>query len=157
MCGYYNIFKELMPMKMSWNAVFDGATVKIQTNEEVKMRFGENFKTYGMDHGGHREGRRNFVKHTQYVDVDTNGSKRTRVQFNIKGQYGTVFIFAEVSDLMPSGEFMYVMVQDKRNGAVVNVADNSRGSIRKNVIFSNSLWTNPENPNLLKSMSIWSM
>ena len=58
---------------------------------------------------------------------------------------------------MPLGEFMYVMVQDKRNGAVVNVVDNSRGSIRKNVIFSNSLWTNPENPNLLKSMSIWSM
>ena len=71
MCGYYNIVKELMPIKMSWNAVFDGATVKIQTNEEVKMRFGENFKTYGRDHGGHREGRRNFVEHTKYVDVDT--------------------------------------------------------------------------------------
>jgi hypothetical protein len=32
-----------------------------------------------------------------------------------------------------------------------------RGSTRENVIFSNSLWTNSEYPNLLKSMSIWSL
>jgi len=30
----------------------------------------------------------------------------------------------------------------------------NRGSIRKNIIFSNSLWTNSEYPNLLKSISI---
>ena len=122
-CGYY-IVKELMPTKMSPNAVFDAATAKIRTNEEVKRRFGENFKTYGRDHGGHREGRRNFVEHTEYVDVDTDGSRRTRVRFNLEGQYGAAFVFAEVSDSMPSGEFVYVMVQDKRNGAVVNVVDN---------------------------------
>ena len=34
---------------------------------------------------------------------------------------------------------------------------NSRGSTRKNVIFSNSLWTNSEYPISLKSMSIWSL
>jgi len=122
-CGYY-IVKELMPTKMSPNAVFDAATAKIRTNEEVKRRFGENFKTYGRDHGGHREGRRNFVEHTEYVDVDTDGSRRTRVRFNLEGQYGVAFVFAEVSDSMPSGEFVYVMVQDKRNGAVINVVDN---------------------------------
>ncbi len=32
-----------------------------------------------------------------------------------------------------------------------------RGSARKNVIFSNSLWTNSEYPISLKSMSIWSL
>ncbi len=32
-----------------------------------------------------------------------------------------------------------------------------RGSTRKNVIFSNSLWTNSDYPNSLKSMSIWSL
>jgi import inner membrane translocase subunit TIM21 len=122
-CGYY-IVKELMSTKMSPNAVFDGATAKLRTNEEVKRKFGENFKTYGRDHGGHREGRRNFVDHTEYVDVDTDGSKRTRVRFNLEGQYGTAFVFAEVSDSMPSGEFVYVLVQDKRDGAVVNVVDN---------------------------------
>ncbi len=31
-----------------------------------------------------------------------------------------------------------------------------RGSTRKNVIFSNILWTNSEYPNLLKNMFIWS-
>ena len=61
---------------------------KIRTNEEVKRRFGENFKTHGRD-----------------------GSKRTRVRFNLEGQYGTAsFIFVEVSDSMPSGEFVYVIV-----------------------------------------------
>ena len=113
-----------MLTKMSPNAVFDGATAKIRTNKEVKRRFGENFKIYRRDHGGHREGRRNFVEHTKYVDVDTTGSKRSRVGFNLEGQYGTVFIFVEVSDLMPSREFVYVMDQDKRNGVVVNVVDN---------------------------------
>ena len=95
-----------MPTKMSPNAVFDGATAKIRTNKEFKRRFGENFKIYRRDHGGHCEGRRNFVEHTEYVDVDTNESKRTRVGFNLEGQYGMAFVFVEVSDSMPSGEFV---------------------------------------------------
>ena len=33
----------------------------------------------------------------------------------------------------------------------------SRGSTRKNVIFSNSLWTSSEYPISLKTMSIWSL
>lgn len=122
-CGYY-IIKELLPTKMSPNAVFDRATSTIRQNEEVKRRFGEAFKTYGRDHGGHREGRRNFIEHTEYVDKDTDGSKRTRVRFNLEGQYGAAFVFAEVSDSMASGEFVYILVQDKRNGAVITVVDN---------------------------------
>lgn len=122
-CGYY-IVKELLPTKMSPNAVFDRATSTVRQNEEVKRRFGEAFKTYGRDHGGHREGRRNFIEHTEYVDRDTDGSKRTRVRFNLEGQYGAAFVFAEVSDSMPSGEFVYILVQDKRNGAVITVVDN---------------------------------
>ena len=123
-CGYY-IVKELLPTKMSPNAVFDRATSTVRRNEEVKRRFGGAFKTYGRDHGGHREGRRNFIEHTEYVDVDTDGSKRTRVRFNLEGQYGAqAFVFAEVSDSMASGEFVYILVQDKRNGAVITVVDN---------------------------------
>jgi import inner membrane translocase subunit TIM21 len=122
-CGYY-IVKELLPTKMSPNAVFDRATSTIRQNEEVKRRFGETFKTYGRDHGGHREGRRDFIEHTEYVDKDTDGSKRTRVRFNLEGQYGAAFAFAEVSDSMPSGEFVYILVQDKRNGTVITVVDN---------------------------------
>ena len=31
---------------------------------------------------------RNFIEHTEYVDKDTDGSKRMRVRFNLEGQYG---------------------------------------------------------------------
>ncbi len=37
------------------------------------------------------------------------------------------------------------------------VANMIRGSTRENVIFSNSLWTNSEYPNILKNMFIWSL
>ena len=42
----------------------------------------------------------------------------------LEGQFGTAFVFAEVSSDMPSGEFVYILVQDKRNGQVINVVDN---------------------------------
>lgn len=75
-CAYY-IGKELLPTKMSPNVVFDKATAVIRDDAEVKRRFGEPLKVYGRDHGGHREGRRNFIEHTEYTDKD-DGSKRTR-------------------------------------------------------------------------------
>jgi import inner membrane translocase subunit TIM21 len=53
-CAYY-IGKELIPTKMSPNTVFNGAT------KLVSRRYGESLKLYGKDHGGHREGRRNFI------------------------------------------------------------------------------------------------
>lgn len=107
---------------MSPNTVFDKATDKIRQNQEVNRRFGP-FKTYGRDHGGHREGRRNFIEHTEYT-AQEDGSKRTRVRFNLEGQYGQAFVFAEVSKEMESGEFVYILVQDKRNGQVITVVDN---------------------------------
>ena len=60
-CLYY-IAKELIPTKMSPNSVFNSAVNILRENQEVKMRFGETFKCYGRDHGGHREGRRNFIE-----------------------------------------------------------------------------------------------
>lgn len=128
-CAYY-IGKELLPTKMSPNTVFDGASARIQNHPEVKRRFGDVVKTYGRDHGGHREGRRNFIEHTDYTDPD-DGTKRVRVRFNLEGPYGTAFVFAEVSKDMPSGEFVYILVQDKRNGQVVNVVDNRSALLAK--------------------------
>jgi hypothetical protein len=65
MCAYY-IGKELLPTKMSPNTVFDKATAIVRQNTEVTRRFGDSIKTYGRDHGGHREGRRNnFIEHTE--------------------------------------------------------------------------------------------
>jgi len=128
-CAFY-IGRELLPTKMSPNTVFDKATDAIRKNNEVKQRFGDAFKTYGRDHGGHREGRRNFIEHTEYVNEE-DGTKRTRVRFNLEGPYGGAFVFAEVSKDMPSGEFVYILVQDKRNGSVINVVDNRSALLAK--------------------------
>jgi import inner membrane translocase subunit TIM21 len=60
-CGYY-ILGELFPTKMSPNRVFNAALDVVKNNYEVKRRYGDKIKGYGRDHGGHREGRRNFVE-----------------------------------------------------------------------------------------------
>eukprot|EP00591_Stephanopyxis_turris_P004131 CAMPEP_0195514474 /NCGR_PEP_ID=MMETSP0794_2-20130614/5847_1 /TAXON_ID=515487 /ORGANISM="Stephanopyxis turris, Strain CCMP 815" /LENGTH=253 /DNA_ID=CAMNT_0040642727 /DNA_START=212 /DNA_END=974 /DNA_ORIENTATION=- len=128
-CAYY-IGKELLPSKMSANSVFDKAFDRIKENQEVMSRFGAPLKAYGRDHGGHREGRRNFIEHTEYTDKE-DGSKRTRVRFNLEGQFGHAFVFAEVSSDMDSGEFVYLLVQDKRNGRVITIVDNRSALIAK--------------------------
>jgi import inner membrane translocase subunit TIM21 len=121
-CLYFTV-RELMPTKMSPNTVFNNAHSIIQKNLDVTYRFGEPIKTFGRDHGGHREGRRNFIEHSEYTDKD-DGSKRVRVRFNLEGPKGNAYVFAEVSSDMPSGEFVYLLVQDKRNGMVITVIDN---------------------------------
>lgn len=121
-CAYY-IGKELIPTKMSPNSVFNGATQVVRDDAQVRRQYGESLKFYGRDHGGHREGRRNFIEHTEYTDQE-DGSKRTRVRFNMEGQFASAFCFAEVSKDMPSGEFVYILVQDKQTGRVIAVVDN---------------------------------
>lgn len=108
---------------MSPNRVFDRSFALILKNEDVVRRLGDPVKAYGRDHGGHREGRRNFIEHTTYKD-EQDGSNRTRVRYNLEGRHGAAFVFAEVSSKMPSGEFVYVLVQDKSNGRVTTVVDN---------------------------------
>lgn len=56
--------------------------------------------------------------------VEGDGSTRTRVRFNIKGSKGRVLVWAEVSDKMPSNEYVYLIAQDMRNGKVVTIEDN---------------------------------
>ena len=126
-CAYY-IGRELIPTKMSPNTVFNGASSIIRENPQVKRQYGDKLKFYGRDHGSHREGRRNFIEHTEYTNQD-DGSKRTRVRFNMESQFATAFCFAEVSSDMPSGEYVYILVQDKRSGRVLTVIDN-RASLR---------------------------
>ena len=124
--------------------VFSNALDKCRDHPEVNRRMGDNIKGYGRDHGGKREGRRNFIecvlivyyimlyfyyivfshtyihtsirlkltqlpkthRHTNYKDEE-DGTKRTRVRFNLEGQHGKAFVFAEVSSGMSSGEFVY--------------------------------------------------
>jgi len=108
---------------MSPNRVFDRSFEVVRADPEVKRRYGDSLKAYGRDHGGHREGRRNFIEHKEYVD-EQDGSKRTRVRYNLEGQFGYAFVFAEVSADHPSGEFVYILVQDKANGRTHTVIDN---------------------------------
>lgn len=96
----------------------------------MRRRFGETLKAYGRDHNGKREGRRNFIENSEYTDKD-DGSKRVRVRFNLEGDHGKAFVFAEVSNAMSSGEFVYLMVQDRRNGQVVNLIDNRSALMAK--------------------------
>lgn len=127
-CAYY-IIRELLPTKMSPNSVFDSAFDRIKKDASVKRRFGEDLKAFGRDSGARREGRRNFIENTQYVAKEEDGSNRTRIRFNLEGEFGDAFVFAEVSDRMPSGEFVYILVQDKRGGEVLTIIDN-RSAIR---------------------------
>ena len=119
-CGYY-IVRELLPTKMSPNSVFDRAFAVVVADERVQRIYGDPLKGYGRDHGGHREGRRNFIENTAYDD-EQDGSKRLRVRFNVKGPYSEGFVFAEISNKMD--DFVYLMVQDKRTGRVVTLEDN---------------------------------
>jgi mitochondrial import inner membrane translocase subunit TIM21 len=96
----------LVASKMSPNTVFSRALDQVRSHHEVTSRFGTPIRGYGRDHGGKRVGRRNFIEHTEYTS-DEDGSKRTRVRFNLEGPHGQGFVFAEVSSAMPSGEFVY--------------------------------------------------
>ncbi|KAG7341308.1 TIM21 domain containing protein [Nitzschia inconspicua] len=119
-CAYY-IGKELLPTKMSPNTVFNGASKVIKEDYQVQRQYGEKLKFYGKDHGGHREGRRNFIEHTEYTSEE-DGSKRTRVRFNMEGQFASAFCFAEVSNQYD--DYVYILVQDKQTGRVLTVKDN---------------------------------
>jgi import inner membrane translocase subunit TIM21 len=103
----------------------------------VARQYGDSIKFYGKDHGGHREGRRNFIEHTQYNDSEDN-SKRTRVRFNLEGQHASAFCFAEVTSEMSSGEFVYVLVQDKQSGRVITVVDNRAALTAKRLAGGNA-------------------
>lgn len=54
-------------------------------------------KAFGRDTGRNTEGRRNHIDSYKYVADD--GSKRTRVRFNIKGNKGQVHVWVEVRTL----------------------------------------------------------
>ena len=135
-CAYY-IARELIPTKMSPNSVFNSSSAVIRENDQVRRIYGDNMKFYGKDHGGHREGRRNFIEHTQYPSPD-DGSNRTRVRYTLEGEFSKAFCFAEVSSDMPSGEFVYILVQDQRSGRVITVVDNRAALTAKRLAGGNT-------------------
>ncbi len=87
-CLYY-IVTELLPTKMSPNTIFNRAFETIQMDPNIANHFGTPLKAYGRDHGGHREGRRNYIEHETYTSPD-DSSNRCRVRFNL--QVGNIYI-----------------------------------------------------------------
>jgi len=122
-CFVFTVY-ELWPSQTSPNAVFDQAFSQIRKNDEVVAAFGEPMKAYGIDHGGNREGRRNFIMSRETEGED--GSKRLKVRFNLEGKYAGGVVFAEVSDKLnvDNGEWVYLIVQSKKTGATYTICDN---------------------------------
>lgn len=122
-CFYFTV-RELWPTGMSPNTAFDAAFAQLQKNHHVVGMCGEPMSAYGVDHGGHREGRRNFIQHRETKQPD--GSKRLTFKFNLKGPFTSAVVFAECSDKMDmrKGEWVYLIVQCKRTGRVITVVDN---------------------------------
>jgi len=118
----YVFIKEVNPFGRSPQAIFDHAVDRLIIKDEVLEMTGPGPRAYGRDHGSQAEGRRNIVDSRAYKERD--GSQRTRVRFNIKGPKGRVMVWAEVSDKMPSNEYVYLIVQDMRTKRILTVEDN---------------------------------
>lgn len=119
-CSYF-IAKELFPGDLSVNSVFNKSLEAVQKDDKVKQLFGSPIKGYGKDFGGHRVGRRNFVENISYKDDD--GIEHTRILFNIEGSRGKGRVWADVSDGMTTGQFYYLIVQDKRTNELLPLID----------------------------------
>jgi import inner membrane translocase subunit TIM21 len=73
--------------------------------KQVTLRLGSPLTGYGRDHGGRREGRRNFIEHEDVVHE--NGTKSIRIRFNVEGPRGKGQVFAEVAYNMTRGGLFY--------------------------------------------------
>jgi len=122
-CASYMAY-ELLFSGVSPTKLYDDAFARLQHDETVKSQItGEDMRCYGR---GGSESRRNQVDSFTYTEEnDRPVSKRTRIRFNIEGKKGKALVYAEVSDNLPEGEkFVYLIVQDKRNGRVITLVDN---------------------------------
>eukprot|EP00510_Aplanochytrium_minuta_P009240 CAMPEP_0184056406 /NCGR_PEP_ID=MMETSP0956-20121227/7749_1 /TAXON_ID=627963 /ORGANISM="Aplanochytrium sp, Strain PBS07" /LENGTH=308 /DNA_ID=CAMNT_0026350407 /DNA_START=93 /DNA_END=1019 /DNA_ORIENTATION=+ len=120
------IISELMPTKMSPNSVFNTVFERIKNHPEVVARVGENVKGYGRDRNTHKEGRRNFIDHDKYTDLD--GVKCIRVKFTVEGSRGKANVYAEINQNMEPGEFSYIILEQNLRGRsdAIALIDNRR-------------------------------
>lgn len=118
----YYLGRELFPRKLSPNAVFNRASDVIRHNGEISAKLGGEVKTYGMDYGSRREGRRFHIPEYRYED---DGVHYLRIIFNVEGPAGNkARAYAEVTDDSNSNEdFHYLMVQ-LPSGEVITITDN---------------------------------
>jgi hypothetical protein len=85
------------------NSLFDEALEFVKEDADVVARLGTPVKGYGQDHGGNREGRRNFI---QSADVPgaVEGESNLRIKFNLEGPYNKAQCYAEVQKNMDRGK-----------------------------------------------------
>lgn len=119
--GAFLTIRELLPSRLSPQTLFSECFDLLRNNDEVTRITGPDPTGYGRDTGS--DARRNHVDSRQYTDL-VDGSKRSRIRFNIKGRKGHVMVWAEVSDQMASNEFVYLIIQCRRTGRVVTIQDN---------------------------------
>lgn len=119
----YVFIKEVNPFGRSPQAIFDSAVDRLVIKDEILAITGPGPRAYGRDYGAQSEGRRNIVDSRTYKE-ERDGSNRTRVRFNIKGSKGRVMVWAEVSDKMPTEEYVYLIAQDMRTGRILTIEDN---------------------------------
>ena len=125
------IIRELIPTRMSPNSVFNRCFEEIRNHPEVVERVGENPKAYGRDFHQTKEGRRNFVDHDRYTDLD--GVRHIRVKFIIEGPKGKANVYAEVNEKMENKEFSYIILEQTFRGVsdAVALVDNRKEMSRE--------------------------
>ena len=116
----YTIVTTLLPMGASSNAIMRKASDIVLNDPEVHHAFGVS-KTYGLDPGGHAEGRRYFVPEYKYDDPIT-GDPYHRVKFTLEGERNKkAWVFAEVA--ASTYDFRYLLVVAKDGSRTVSIID----------------------------------
>jgi import inner membrane translocase subunit TIM21 len=121
-CAFF-IGRELFPSRWNPNALFSEALTEVLADVEIATRLGTPIKGYGRDHGGHREGRRNFISNVE-MPADEGCDKSMRVKFNIEGpRKRHAYVYASVTPGMQKGEWLYLIVQVTATGEVFTLHD----------------------------------
>lgn len=94
------------------------AVHRLTTDPEVQQQFGEVTKSFGIDGGGHAEGRRHDIKSYTY---ERKGKKFTRIKFGVESSRGRGIVWAEVSHDKPS-DFHYLQLT-LPNGKTMSITD----------------------------------
>jgi len=91
---------------------------KLTSDPEVQQQFGEVTKSFGLDGGGHAEGRRHDIKSYAY---ERKGKGYTRVKFGVESARGRGVVWAEIAHDNPS-QFHYLQLT-LPNGKTMSIED----------------------------------
>lgn len=107
---------------MNPNSLYSEAADEVMACPELTTLLGSPLKSYGRDHHGRKEGRRNFIEHVEIPDRQTQ-EPTLRIRFNVEGPYGVAECYASVVKGMSSGEWLYLIVKIRNTGKVMTLHD----------------------------------